>query len=315
MPVWISTPSKVYSPDLYMVGVGSAPTQKGADISAIEELAGQFGRDVSSKSVSSTRMSQIQKKDLAETAKISDFSQELMQKVQIEDLVGVEIIEHYQMPGKWYSLAVLDKEKGKQIITATINKNTNLINTLLDEFNEEDNSFESYSIMSSIYELCKINENLSKRLLVIDFENGKEGVEPFPESSWIKIKLHNLIAAIPVYIEVEGDLNNQVKQKLSNMVISSGFKTSDSMNARYQIKGGISIIPRNIGDGKFVQCNYSFEGNMYDSLTEEQMFPIEIIGRESSTDLSNATVKVYRVICSRIETTLSSTFISTIFQN
>ena len=127
--------------------------------------------------------------------------------------------------------------------------------------------------------------------------------------------MNNLLTMIPINIDIEGDFNNQVKQSLSKMVISSGFKTSESDTERYKIKGSISIMPRTIGDGKFVQCNYSFEGSMYDSLYGEQVFPISIIGRESSTDLSNAKVKVYRSICSKVDTTLSSTFIDAINQN
>lgn len=309
-PKWISAPHVEYSPKEFMVAVGHGKTLKDSDLAAVEELAGQFGRDIRSSSVSSSRMKQAQKNGTLENSTDSSISLDVQQKVSMEDLVGIEIREHYQEGKEFYSLAVLEKSKASQIFISTIKKNDMLASRILKDSKTEEFSMEKVGDLSFARDLALMNEKLVERLKVIDFEKAGQVEKGMISSVLVKKQIAEITRIIPVYISIRNDVDGKIGAAFASMVSASGFRISDNPDERYSITGSVEFSRRTTKDNSSFQVNYTLEAALRDSIIDEILLPFSLQGRSSAANAENADVRTIRDITAKIETTCRVSFLN-----
>ena len=308
-PSWITMPSKEYPSSEYLTGLGYGQTEEQAEISAIESLASVFGQNITSSSTATRRMAQVQGNVKTFTGSDAQFSQEIQRKVSIENLIGVRIAERYFDGKRHHALAVMNKREASTMLGSTIINNNARIESLLKYDSDDEFSFSTYAQLDLARETAVVNDTLLKRLDVVDSQKAAELRPQCKSAASIKKRMAEIAKQIPIYIEIEGDSSGkQVKQAFAKMVSSSGFKTSDLANERYCITGTVSFSKREPKSGQTVQCVYTFDGRLRDTLLEENLLPISIQGREGSIDMDDAMLRAYRALEAKINTTVAPAF-------
>lgn len=308
-PAWVSMPSKVYPTSEYITGLGYGQSEDQAEISAIENLASVFGQNIQSLSTATRHIAQVQGTVKAMTDFDARFSEKIQRTVSIEDLIGVRIAERCFDGKKYYALAVMNKQEAGTMLVSTIKSNNAQIASLLSYDSDDEYSFSTYAQLDIARETAALNEALLKRLDVVNSQKAAELRPNCKSEIEIKKKMTEISKQIPICIKIEGDSSsNQVRRSLSKMLSSNGFKTSNLESERYCITGTISLSERTMKSGKTVHCLYAFDGQLKDTLLEENLLPISIQGREASIDRDDAINRAYRAIDSKIQTTVSSSF-------
>lgn len=308
-PSWVSMPSKAYPTSEYITGLGYGQTEEQAEISAIENLASVFGQNIKSLSTAARHITQVQSDVKTVTDSDASFSEKIQRTISIEDLIGVRIAERCLAGKRYYALAVMNKQEAGTMLVSTIKSNNARIASLLNYDSDNEYSFSTYAQLDIARETAVLNEALLKRLDVVNSQKAAELRPNCKSEIEIKKKMAEISKQIPICIKIEGDsYDNQVRRSLSKMLSSNGFKTSELESERYCITGTVSLSERKPKNGKTVHCLYAFDGQLRDTLLEENLLPISIQGREGSIDSDDAINRAYRAIDSKIQTTVSPSF-------
>ncbi len=309
MPAWVNTPAKVFPAEKYFAQVGEGASQKKADLAAVENLAAIFGRDVKSSLITSKRMAQAQKSGQVETGSVSEFSQDITQKVSQENLFGIELKESFLDGKTYYALAVMDKEKTAVALVSMITKNEEAIKQNLNYYDGEV-SLEAYGALHFAREVAILNEKYLQKLNVIKSNSAATLRNQCTTAKTVSQQLTKLAQQIPIYIRIEGDSEGKLQKAFADMLKAIGFRTSDDSNERYVLSGSLSFDKRVPRDGSTIQYYYTFEGNLSDSELYQNLWPFSFTGRESSVDETDLSFRMYRTLESKIKTTINASFLN-----
>ena len=163
IPSWVEMPSKSFPEKTYITAVGEGRTKNQAEVNAIEKLAAVFGRDISSETKSTSRMVQARADGSVVTAEASGIERDVVQKVNAEDLVGVEIKDTCKDGKTYYAIAVMNRESARTAIISEINKNEPEIKKILAMKVSDKKSMENYSRLSLAHETAVYDEKLLKK--------------------------------------------------------------------------------------------------------------------------------------------------------
>lgn len=312
MPAWVTTPYKVYPSEKYFAQCGRGTSAKEAELDAVEKLAAIFNTSISSKSVSSSKMRQMQKEGEISTGKISEFSQVITRKISVEDLIGIELKESYFDGKTFYALAVMNKADTAKTIVSAVQFNDKKIQSLLNDDNSSGSvSIESCGRLNFAKEIALFNEKYLEKLDVIDSGASANLKKQIVDSASLQAKSTKIASLIPIYIKIENDSSaNQITQDLAQMVKSCALNTSDDSNERYSIIGNLSLTTETSNDGRIVQSYYALDCYLVDNAFDEKLLPIKIEGRERSTSESEAKRRAYQAVSSKIKTTTIVSFLN-----
>lgn len=311
MPVWVTTPYKVYPSEKYFAQCGSGTSAKKAELDAVEKLAAIFSTSISSKSFSSSRMKLAQKEGEVSTAKVFDFSQDVTRKVSLEDLIGIELKESYTDGKTFYALAVMDKVDTAKALVSAVQFNDKKIQALLKDENLGNISIINYGRLNFAKEIALLNEKYLARLDVVDSSASANLKRSIVNSASLHAELAKMASFIPIYIKIENDSPaNQIKQDLAQMVNVCSLNVSDDSNERYSIIGSLFLITEISGDGRIVQSYYTLDCCLSDNALEEKLLPIKIEGRERSTSESEAKRRAYQALSSKIKSVTTASFLN-----
>ena len=178
MPEWVLQPSAVYPNASFITYVGNAEDRNVCEVNALQGLASVFGQSVKSDTTANTRMIQAKADGLVANGNVQAFSQEVKRKVDVDNLVGVEVKEYWQdaASGTWHAIAVLDKAKAADIYSNMIKQNAGAIDTVLKNIGSDKYSFDSLGAYDFAEEIAVENEKNLNKISVINFDlvNGLE---------------------------------------------------------------------------------------------------------------------------------------------
>lgn len=306
-PQWVKNPSKVYPSKDFFTAVGSGKNQQQAELAAVENLAAIFGRSVRSSAKTSSRMQQAQKDGTVSVGKNSDFSQSITQKVAVEDLIGIELKEYYADEKKHYALAVMDKKETEKILVASIRANDAKVEKLVCAKPSDLYSLETYARYDYAREIASLDEKMLSKLEVINSDTAK-GLKNIYSSASVRSQMLDIAKMIPIYLNIEGDLDGQIKQYVSEMFSQFGFRVSDMKEERYGFTGTADFVQRIPDDKKTVQCLYSFKGQLKDVNFLETMWAVSFEGRESSTEEKGLSRRISKALASKVSGEVFSSF-------
>lgn len=312
MPAWVTQPSAVYPNASYITYVGTAPDRNSSEVSALQGLAAIFGQNIKSDATANTRMEQAKANGLVATGSVQTFSQEVKRKVDVDNLVGVEVKEYWQdaASGTWHAIAVLDKAKAADIYSNMIKQNAGAIDTVLKNIGSDKYSFDSFGAYDFAEEIAVENEKNLNKISVINFDlvNGLKSY--CPSSKNFHAKKMEIAKNIPINVQTFNDEHGRYKQAFSKAITDAGFKGTFDDSVRYTLIAKFEFERSDTTDKKTIRCRYNCESYILDSTTGHQIVPFAVKGRESHVDYAEAQRKAESALVGKIQNDFSEALYS-----
>lgn len=309
-PAWIYYPEEVYPSSDFLTYVGEGISRNQAEISALHGLSSIFGQDIESSSSSTVRMNEAKNGGIVATNTNQSFSQEVLKKVNVENLTGVEIKDYFCDPDtlEWYAIAVLNKAQAITLYKSMIIKNFEVIDQITKGIKDTDYSLEAYSSYDFAQEIARENKQHLDRLYVINFEVAEMHKNyVHPESKFIE-KKREIASHIPIYISIDGDKDKMFEAAFLDAMKTYNFSGSKSSSSRYSIKGSVSFRREDTSDGKTTKCHYELISTLYDTKTNKMVFPINVRGRQSHVTYEKAIDRAQKDLIKKINSEFCKNF-------
>ena len=290
-PAWINEPYSVYQTG-YFVAVGNDKTKNIAELNAVSELAGIFSRDVKSNMVANSSITQKEEDNISSLISEQNLNQQIIVNIDQRNLIGIEIIETFFDDNKeqWYALAVLDKQKTEKIYSKEIETSYKNINQNYKESKIKTNDFDKLHYLYKCKKEAQYVHSLIVRLQVINFEAAETIQRTDISENKFNIEFNNIANKIPIFIQVNNDLNDEIKIACSDVFESYGFKIQEQANNVLSVD--LENNFRTVYDPDAVYCESNISINL--KLAGEQIvFPFNYTNRAAGRNQVLAQKKEY----------------------
>ena len=291
LPTWINKPYSVYQTG-YFVAVGSDKIKNIAELNAVSELAGILSRDVKSNMVANSSMTQKEEDNISSLISEQNLNQQITVNIDQRNLIGIEILETFFDDNKeqWYALAVLDKQKAEKIYSKEIEASYQNINQNNNESKNKTNNFDKLRYLYKCKKEAQYVQSLIVRLQVINFEAAETIQRTDISESKFYIEFNNIASKIPISIQVNNDLNNEIKIACSDVFESYGFKIQEQANNVLSVD--LENNFRTVYDPDAVYCESNVAIRL--NLSGEQIvFPFNYTNRAAGKNQELAQKKEY----------------------
>ena len=309
-PAWVVYPKEVYPSSDFLSYVGSGDSKNQAEINALNGLSSIFEQSVESSTTATTRMNQAKKGGIVATNIDKNIDSEILKKVNVENLTGVEIKDFYCNPitFEWYAIAVLNKKQATLLYKDMLIKNAEVINEITSGIKSNDYSLEAYTSYDFAQEIARENKQHLDRLYVIDYNVAEIHKNyAIPESKFIE-KKREIANHIPLYINIKGDNDGIYEAAFLDALKAYDLSGTKDSSARYSINGEVSFRREDTSDGKTTKCYYELKTTVFDNLTNKQLFPINIRGRQSHVTFDKAIERAQKDLIKKINKVFSENF-------
>ena len=290
-PAWINEPYSTYKTG-YFVAVGNNKTKNIAELNAVSELAGIFSRDVKSSSIANSSMTKIEEDSISTLISEQNLNQQITVNIDQRNLIGIEIAETFFDNNKeqWYALAVLDKQKAEKIYSKEIEASYKNINQNYNEAKNKTNNFDKLSYLYKCKKGAMYVQSLIVRLQVINFEAAETIQRTDISENKFNIEFNNIANKVPISIQVNNDLNNEIKIACSDVFESYGFKIQEQANNVLSVD--LENNFRTVYDPDAVYCESNVTIRL--NLSGEQIvFPFNYTNRAAGKNQELAQKKEY----------------------
>ncbi len=309
VPDWVTSPTSVYPSSSLFSYVGYGNSRSEAEIQAVNGLAAIFGQSVKSDSAAAKRMAQAKMNGKVATASVSTFSQDILRSVDVSNLVGVEIAEFWFDEDKtWYAIAVLDKDKGKNIYSDMIVKNYKAIEELLSNTTYDYYSLETYIAYDFACDIAIENEDHLRKLSVINPSVVPSLKAYVPSSKEIGAQKTDIAKNIPICVIISGDENGHIASTYTEALASCGFRGTLDSRERYILTGQVEFEESESSDKKTTKCRYKLDSYILDTETGQQIVPFNVKGRDAHKIYSEAKNRSLKAIDQKIKTEFPKKF-------
>lgn len=302
MPEWVTIPSASYPADAYFSAAGEGSDRGTAELKAVQSIASLFGQNIASVSTAKMQMEKTEKDTESTESQSKSISQDILQNVNQDDVIGVEIKEYWFDSGHavWYALAVLDKQKTASLYYAMIKKNNNQIENLTGKAGKKEAPLDAYACLSSAEKIAETNDIYIKRLSVINAEGGKSMRAAAVSAVELQEKMKDIAAEIPVGIDIAGDADGRVAAALAEAAAAVGLNTSASHDVRYSITGAVKYADTENSTGSIKFCRYTLDCNLTDTQTEKKLLPYTAEGREGAGNAEEAVNRAVKALGKKV---------------
>ncbi len=289
MPEWVIAPSNVFPEDKYFAAVGNGSDRDSAEVRAVNSLASIFNQSVKTETKSSKRMSQAQIDGKVAIASIEDFNQKILKKVDVDDLIGIEIKEvWFDTKENWYAVAVMDKDAAARIIVDMIKKNSSAVEDLLRGAESSEPSIEKFATLDFACDIAIEDESLLQRLMIINPDKAEDARTLCQSPNKVAAKRFDVAKSIPMFVDFQGDVNGRIENTYLEEISKFGFMSSQNKNARYVLTALISFEESETTDKKSTRCRYNIDSFILDRKTGNQLLPFKASGREGHVSYDEA---------------------------
>lgn len=301
-PGWVENSYKAYPETFYLTAVEYGQTRKEAESAALEALAAILSRSISSETKSSVSYSSTEKNGQTETDGSKSVNKNISISTNIEKLTGAEIKEVWQdMDGKYYALAVLNKEKSAVMYAEKISANNLTISELTENIAEEKNTLTEYTKHNAAYLKAAENAEYLFILSVLSPEKKAAAEKHCVKPQTLKIKCMSIAKKIPIGISLDEKENSRLKTAITKVFSEEGFSISSEKNARYILKADLKNNEEPVQGGK-VLVRYTFETALTDKELNQVLLTYSASGREIHFNKTNAVNKILKTLEKKIKT-------------
>lgn len=309
VPQWVYSSKSVYPEKEYLTYVGYGADRNTAEIAALSGISAIFGQDVIVKTNASNRMTEAAAEGKVVLSQNRDFNQDIVTKVNVDNLVGVEIAEYWpDKNGTWYAIAVLNRDKACSIYSSMISKNAEAINELILSTKSDIYSLQSLCAYDFAQEIAVENKKNLDRVYVINYDFAEKLKHDIVTPEEIGKLKFEIAKKIPINIYINGDDKDTYTSVFRDALSDYGFSSSENNKVRYIIGGKVTYHYENTTDGKTSKCYYDLESALIDTENQVSIFPINIRGRQAHRTEAEARNRVKLEIIEKIKSTFNEEF-------
>jgi hypothetical protein len=272
-PPWVDRPSAVYPDRLYVSAVGSGQDRRRAEASALGTLVAYFKQSVTS----TVTINDTERQVNGRSSSDSRMSLSIETEAALDVLIGAEIKNTWNdlRTGGWYAAAVMEKAKCKGLYSRELDKTIGEIHALIDI-----SGGISFETTANCQKAQGILEKAGMYALILTMLDGPNRQA---EVSRTGAEITGVLAearAIPVDVQVRGDVNGRIKAAFAGAFTAAGFRTGNR-NSRFALEAAVTMTPaaRNM----YFNTRYTVDAVLRDTLTGAELFTYNTANRESHT--------------------------------
>lgn len=277
MPDWAENPYYGYSKTDYVCAAGFGKTQSEADMNAKKEIAGFFGTTVSSST-------EIYASESSIYGASASFSSTASAKVNVDDIVGIEIDKRTKDGNQFISHAVLAK---KPALTFYAGRLMNSAMKIADYEQLIMSELGSMYALGDLSELAKAYDKYQKDLRIYNAISTTPFVSAQTESMDINMISQLALSSIEVSIKVSGDVDGKIESAIKSFITGCGLSIS-RRNATNKVNVDITLENAEVKGNPYKFCRYSIKVSVFDETFGEQIFEFSASGREGQNSYDQA---------------------------
>ncbi len=294
-PAWVKNPRTAFPENQYVSAVGFAENRENAEKNALQALIQIFGQSITGDTTVSSRYSQALKGGMIESSEDSAIDRSITTSVEMGTVVGAEIKDVWtEGPRSVYAVAVMEKMKAMMIYSDLIDKNNAAITRLTDIPLAERSTLDAYARYDMAVEIADTNAKFLNLLSVINPAMASSKRASVLSSDQFKIEKLRIAQTIPIAVTVDGDPSGRVKAAFTAAITAAGFKTGGN-DSRYQLTAQYSVSEAALPNQTNKFARYAVDARLRDGLTNTELLPYSITGREGHLNYSEAEQRALRI--------------------
>jgi len=288
-PGWTTGDSDKYPKGKYLVGVGVGDSKAAAEDDARAQIAKIFRVQIESLTQSlSQYIGYVNSKGKESWISGNDIST-LTRSYTNEILSGVEIAERWNSPkAQVYALAVLERNSARNRLEQQVMEMDGEIAGLMEEAAKATDKISSIKLALRALDSMKKRSVINNQLMVVNPLG--QGVDSEVNPGLLNGKLVGYLANLKLYVEVEGDGGDRIKQAVVESITRGGLQVQETdAEADILIKGSVTGKPVNRASDtglKFGQFEAKIE--MVSAETGATFGSINELRKEGAMDLQDA---------------------------
>ena len=299
VPLWVQDPSFVYATNEYLSNLGQGKTQKEAETDALSGLVAIFNRSIASSTQASLSYSVQQSEESAKIEKSKDLKQNVKISTNMDDLIGVEIREHWKsQDGTFYALAIIEKEKGARLYREKASDCISGIDELLDVVDANKGTFVGYFKCREAFNKSQGLQVYKGCLAVLDASargiSGRRGEGEYSDVA-LKVKADKIAKNIEIFVDISPDAK-KIKPHFEKIFSKYSFTLSKDSSARYRLSIQLELDePIELSQGRMA-IRYNLAIELFDTKQDETVFPFAFEGKETHFDVNSVKNKIFKTL-------------------
>jgi hypothetical protein len=304
-PGWVNAPYSNYSRDRYIAVVGAAANRSEAEKRAYAGIAAFFGQSVQTDLAVSTIYSEAVSNGVISVSENTDVREMIVTAASMDTLIGAEVGNVWDdRRGNVFALAYIEKEKTVVIYTELIRVNQKNIENLTSMNNAEKYTFNGYAR----YKLAALLAGMNKEYAnIVSLSGGSTASLKMANQNDLTFETNNIIKNISVGFNVNGDLNNRVRDAFAKALSAEGLRTQGS-NSPYTLDINIDTSEAVFPNNNFIFCRYTVSANLIERNTGSVLLPFNVSDREGHSTYEAAKARAFTAIEGAVADKYSAAF-------
>jgi hypothetical protein len=241
-PDWIDVGSKRYPAELYLSGQGSADTLDDAKDRARADLAKQFEVAIDEHGRQEQQYRKKQKGEESRESLQQSVSRQLITRTT-RTVQGIEIADNWQDEAthKYYTLAVLSKQKARQQFTQQIDGLDQQTLQRLKQAEDEKDALRKTALIQQAIDIQQQRTAVQSALQVVD-ASGRGIPAKYSLGELLRTR-DTLIGRIALAPATEGIMAQRLQPLLSGNTATAGFKVAEAGQSDYDLVAEAKLEP------------------------------------------------------------------------
>jgi len=311
VPVWVQDPSLVYFSSEYLNSLGQGKSQKEADADALAGLVAIFNRSIASNTKSSLEYSSQSSGTHSQIAQSKKLKQDVSISTNMDDLIGAEIRERWKSPdGTFYSLAVIEKDKGARLYREKASACISDIDNLVASNDGTTNTFSAYF---RCLKACQKAQRLQvyKGCLSVLESSAASLIARHPDSDYsplaLELKASEIAKAIEIYVEASPEAK-KLKAHVENVFSKHNFTLAKDSSARYKLAIELELDDLVHLSGGRISMRYNLTIELLDSLAGKTVLSLPFEGKETQFEEGALKSKILKTLEKKAINEFASSF-------
>ncbi|GMO47368.1 MAG: hypothetical protein Pg6C_09540 [Treponemataceae bacterium] len=304
-PRWVLSPGAEYSNDSYLTAVGWDKTRASSEANAKAELVRTIRQTVQTQTTTAVSFAENNgafTESRSAESEVSTFAN--------LEVAGLVIKETWRdRDGTYYSLAFLDRNDAGRYYRTVIQKNTEVIDSLIAYASSNQERFDSYSALKRALNLALENDENLYLLSAINPGMYSLVKPDYGSSQSVAEFSKRVLGKIRIAVSITGDEGGAILSAFIKVLTDAGFNPSLASQGNYPYTLKITANIENVGlVGRYETVRWTLDAALTDVVNGKVLLPYTVNGRESHTTQAEARRRAIRLINDEIAASFAARF-------
>jgi hypothetical protein len=305
-PQWVLSPGAAYSNDSFLTAVGSNKDRAASEANAKAEVVRTIRQTV--RAQTTTAVSFAESNGAFSESRSAESEVNTFTSLEV---AGIVIKETWRdRDGTYYSLALLDRNDAGRYYRTVIQKNTEVIDSLIAYASSNQESFDSYSALKRALNLARENDENLYLLSAINPGMYSLVNPDYGSSQSVAEFSKRVLGKIRIAVSATGDEGGAVLSAFTKVLTDAGFNPSLASQGNYPYTLKITVNIENVGlVGRYETVRWTLDAALTDVVNGKVLLPYTASGRESShTTQAEARRRAIRLINDEVAASFAPRF-------